>query len=120
MTAPRNHDRRWRGLSPSAGRERRPLPALAWRRMTGEPVETFGLYDHGSVIEGRRADAIAFDPERISGIRGLLDPRAPSVIRRVAAASRVGPTYGDRRLADGGLAFCLSPFAADLEAAASL
>lgn len=71
-------------------RERRSLSlASAVRKMTGLPAESFGLDDHGYLIVGRRANAVAFDADRVRDPADLSDPaRAPAGIRHVLVGGK--------------------------------
>ncbi len=59
-------------------RERRSLPlTAAVRKMTGQPAEALGLRDHGYLLVGRRANAVAFDADRIRDPPTSSTRRAP-------------------------------------------
>jgi N-acyl-D-amino-acid deacylase len=56
-------------------RERRSLSLeQAVRKMTAVPAEAFGFADHGLVREGKRANLVVFDPERVADRASFEDP----------------------------------------------
>lgn len=67
------------------------LPA-AIHKITGRPAERFGLGDRGRIEQGRRADVVVFDPERIGSPATYEDPcRSPAGIHLVLRGGR--PVY---------------------------
>jgi len=50
----------------------------AVRRMTSLPAQRFGFEDRGVLREGAYADAVVFDPDRVSDVGDFVDPACPA------------------------------------------
>ena len=49
----------------------------AIRKMSGLPADIFGLTDHGYLLEGKRANVVVFDPDRVRDRATFDQPCAP-------------------------------------------